>query len=687
VTNPIHHIRTIALVGQAGSGKTSLAEALLAKAGAVPAAGSVERGTTVFDYTPLEKQLHHSLKLAVASFEAKADGETARVHLLDTPGYPDFLGHALPSLAAVETAAIVINAQNGVEMMTGRFMQYAQKRGLDRVIIVNKIDAENVDCEDLLQRIQQAFGSECLPLNLPAGDRKKVSDCFFAPSGEADFSSVEDAHRRLVEQVVEVDENLMTQYLEKGEVTPEELHEPLEQALREGHLIPVVFTSAKTGAGVAELLEVIVKLLANPTEGNPPVYVSTPTGGDGDIKELTAVPDSSKHALAHVFKIETDPYIGRIAVFRVHQGRLTPNMQLYIGDGRKPIRPGHLYMLRGKTQTEVQEALPGDIVAIARIEEIQFDHILHDSAEDAHLHVRPLELPTPVFGLAVMPKKRGDEQKVSDVMHKIAAEDPCFRIEHNAQANETVMRGLGEMHLKAILDKMAAQYKIELDTRPPSVPFRETIAAKADGHNRHKKQTGGAGQFGEVYLKVEPLPRGKGFEFVNAVKGGTIPTQYIPSVEKGVRGVLETGFVAGFPLQDVRVIVYDGKSHPVDSKDVAFMSAGRKAFLDALAKARPIVLEPIVNVDILAPEERMGDIAGELSSHRGQIRGSDSPRPGLVQITAQAPLSELEQFPARLKSLTAGRGSYSLEFSHYEPAPPQLQQKLQAAHRPQVEVE
>jgi len=687
VATPINHIRTIALVGQAGSGKTSLAEALLAKAGAVPAAGSVERGTTVFDYTPLEKQLHHSLKLAVATFEAKADDETARVHLLDTPGYPDFLGHALPSLAAVETAAIVINAQNGVEMMTGRFMQYAQKRGLDRVIIVNKIDAENVDCEDLLQRIQQAFGSECLPLNLPAGDRKKVSDCFFAPSGESDFSSVEEAHRRLVEQVVEVDENLMEKYLEKGEVTPAELHEPLEQALREGHLVPVVFTSAKTGAGGAELLEIIVKLLANPTEGNPPVYVSTPTGSDGDIKELTAIPDPSKHALAHVFKIETDPYIGRIAVFRVHQGRLTPNMQLYIGDGRKPIRPGHLYALRGKTQTEVQEALPGDIVAIARIEEIQFDQILHDSAEDAHLHARPLELPTPVFGLAVTPKKRGDEQKVSDVLHKVAAEDPCFRIEHNAQANETVMRGLGEMHLKAILEKMAAQYKIELDTRPPSVPFRETIASKAEGHSRHKKQTGGAGQFGEVFLRVEPLPRGKGFEFVNAVKGGTIPTQYIPSVEKGVRNVLDTGFVAGFPLQDVRVIVYDGKSHPVDSKDVAFMSAGRKAFLDALAKARPIVLEPIVNVDILAPEERMGDIAGELSSHRGQIRGSDSPRPGLVQTPAQSPLSALEQFPARLKSLTAGRGSYSLEFSHYEPAPPQLQQKLQSAHKPQAEAD
>jgi elongation factor G len=681
----IKSIRTIALVGQAGSGKTSLAEALLAKAGAVHA-GSVEHGSTVCDYTPLEKQLHHSLKLAVATFDAKVDGESARVHLLDTPGYPDFAGHALPALAAVETAAIVINAQNGIEMMTGRFMQYAQKRGLDRLIVVNKIDAANVDCEDLLERIQQTFGKECLPLNLPAGNRSTVSDCFFSPSGEADFSSVEEAHRRLIEQVVEVDENLMEKYLEKGEVTPEELHEPLERVLREGHLIPVVFTSAKTGVGIAELLEVIVKLLANPTEGNAPVYVSTPIGG-WKGEELAAIPDPGRHALAHVFKIETDPYIGRVAVFRVHQGRLTPNMQLYIGEGRKPIKPAHLYMLRGKTQTEVQEAIPGDICAIARVDEIQFDHILHDSPEEAHLHARPLELPTAVFGLAVVPKKRGDEQKVSDVLHKIAAEDPCLRIEHNSQANETVMRGLGEMHLKAILDKMASQYKIELDTHPPSVPFRETIASKAEGHSRHKKQTGGAGQFGEVFLRVEPLPRGKGFEFVDAVKGGTIPKQFIPSVEKGVRNVLETGFVAGFPLQDVRVIVYDGKTHPVDSKDVAFMSAGRKAFLDALAKARPIVLEPIVNVEILAPEEKMGDIAGELSAHRGQIRGSDSPRPGLLQITAQAPLSELEQFPARLKSITAGRGSYSFELSHYEPAPAQLQQKLQAAHKPEAEAE
>ena len=673
----IFNIRTLALVGQSGCGKTTLAEALLAKAGAVAAPGSVERGTTVCDYTPLEKQLQHSLKLAVASFEAQG----TRIHLLDTPGYTDFLGHALPALAAVETAAVVINAQNGIEMATRRFMHWAADRGLDRVIVVNKMDADNVELEGLLGEIQEVFGKECLPLNLPAGGRSKVSDCFFAPSGESDFSSVEEAHRKLVDQVVEVDEELMAVYLEKGEVAPDQLHDPLERALREGHLVPVVFTSAKTGAGIGELLDVIVKLLPNPAEGNPHIYVNTPTDGS-EPTEVVTEPDSEKHAIGHVFKIEIDPYIGRLAVFRVHQGRVTPGTQLYIGEGRKPIKAGHLFMLRGKSQVEVTEALPGDILAIAKVDEIAFDHILHDSPEDAHIHPRGLELPTPVFGLAVRSKKPGDEQKISDVLHRLTAEDPCLRVEHDAQANETVIRGLGELHLKTVLDKIAAQYKVELETKPPAVPYRETIVARAEGHNRHKKQTGGAGQFGEVYLKVEPLPRGAGFEFVDQVKGGVIPSQFLPAVEKGVRAVLGTGYVAGFPIQDVRVIVYDGKSHPVDSKEVAFVSAGRKAFLDALGKARPIVLEPIVNVNVIAPEASMGDVTGDLSARRGQIKGQDAPRPGTVEIQALAPLSELENFPSRLKAITAGQGSYSLEFSHYEAAPAILQQKLVAAHKP-----
>ncbi len=674
-------LRTIALIGQAGCGKTTLAEALLAKAGAIPAPGSVERGTTVCDYAPLEKQLQHSLKLAVASFDVAGPDSPTRVHLLDTPGYVDFLGHALPAIAAVETAAVVINAQNGIEPMTGRFMSWAAKRGLDRLIVVNKMDADNVDLKGLLEDIQQTFGKECLPLNLPAGARTRVSDCFFAPAGDSDFSSVEEAHRQLVDQVVEVDEDLMAVYLERGEVSPEELHDPLERALREGHLIPVVFASGKTGAGIGELLDVIVKLLPNPTEGNPPVYVNTPIDG-GEPTELEAVPDPARHVLAHVFKIEIDPYIGRLAVFRVHQGRITPGSQLYIGEGRKPIKAGHLYMLRGKQQIEVNEAIPGDICAIAKVDDIAFDHILHDSPEDAHIHARALELPMSVFGLAVQPKKRGDEQKLADVLHRLSAEDPCLRIEHNAQANETVIRGLGEMHLKTTLEKMAAQYKVELDTKPPSIPFRETILARAEGHNRHKKQTGGAGQFGEVFLRVEPLPRGTGFEFVDQVKGGVIPSQYIPAVEKGVRSVLDSGFVAGFPMQDIRVIVHDGKSHSVDSKEVAFVAAGRKAFLDALGKARPIVLEPIVYVNVVAPESNMGDVTGDLSARRGHIKGQDAPRPGTVEISALAPLSELESFPSRLKSLTAGQGSYSLEFSHYEAAPQPLQQKLVTAHKP-----
>ena len=676
---PIKKIRTLALVGQAGSGKTALADALLVQAGALGPEGGDEHGNSTCDYLPIEKRLHHSLKLAVASFET----QETRIHLLDTPGYPDFLGHALPALAAVETAAIVINAQNGIELMTTRMMQWAARQGLDRIIIVNKIDAGQVDLEGLLKTIQATFGKQCLPINLPAGKGTRVSDCFFVPDGESDFSSVAQAHRQLVDQVVEVDEELMALYLEQGEVASEQLHEPLERALREGNLIPVLFTSARTGAGIAELLDVMVKLLPNPAEGNPPVYVNT--DAHGTTSEMIAVPDPGRHVLARVFKIEIDPFVGRLAVFRVHQGRVTPNGLLYIGEGRKPFKPGHLWILRGKRQIAVDEAVPGDICAVAKVNEIHFDDILHDAAEDARIHARPLDLPASVFGLTLLPKKRSDEQKLSDVLHRIAAEDPCFRVEHNAQANETVIRGLGEMHLRTLLERMAEQHKLELDTKAPSIAFRETIVDKVEGHARHKKQTGGAGQFGEAFLRVQPLPRGAGFEFVNEVKGGVIPSVYIPAVEKGVRMVLESGFIAGFPMQDLRVTVYDGKAHSVDSKEVAFVAAGRKAFLDALARARPLVLEPIVNIEVTLPESHMGDLTGDLSSRRAQVRSTGSPRPGVTSISAQAPLSELESFPSRLKSLTAGQGTYTLEFSHYASAPAQLQERLVAAYKPQHE--
>ena len=608
-------IRTIALVGHGAAGKTTLVEALLHQAGAIPAPGSVERGTTVCDFDPLEKEFKHSLASALVNFVHR----DTRVHMIDTPGYPDFLGQSLNALAAVETAAVVINAQNGIEMMGKRMMQWAHERGLCRMIIINKIDAENVDLPGLLANIQSTFGKECLPINLPAGGGKKVVDCFFNPSGDADFSSVADAHRALVEQVVEVDEKLMELYLEQGEISPEQLHAPFEQALRDGHLVPVCFVSARNGAGVTELLDVFAKLMPNPAEGNPPAFYK---GERATAVEIRAEPDPKKHVLAHVFKIVIDPFVGKLAAFRVFQGTIRRDSQLFIGDGRKPFKVGHLFLLQGKEHVEVGECVPGDIAAVTKVDEIELDPVLHDSHDEDNIHLKPVRYPVPMHALALELKRRGDEQRLSEVLHKLAAEDPCFRVDHSG--NETVIRGLGDLHMRYILDKMQKQYRVEVTTKPPRIPYRETVTAKAEGHHRHKKQTGGAGQFGEVFLRIEPLARGKGFEFVNQVKGGTIPSQFIPAVEKGVREVLATGPLAGFQMQDVRVIVYDGKHHPVDSKEIAFVAAGRKAFLDAILKARPIVLEPIVNIEISAPETNMGDIAGDIAAKRGQISGTQS---------------------------------------------------------------
>jgi elongation factor G len=671
-------IRTIALVGQTTAGKTSLTEALLHKSGVIGAPGSLERGSTVCDFDPLERKYQHSLNSAVVHLSHL----DTRIHLIDTPGYPDFMGQAMTALEGVETAAIVINAQSGIEMITARMMDWAAKRNLCRMIIINKIDAEHVDLSGLLARIQETFGKECLPINLPAHGGSKVVDCFFNPAGESDFSSVAQAHQALVDQVVEVDAELMELYLEQGEVAPEQLHAPFEEALRQGHLVPICFVSARNGVGIGELLDVFVKLMPNPTEGNPPLFVK----GEGEnAVEVRAEPDPNKHVLAHVFKVTVDPYVGRMGVFRIHQGTITKDSQLYIGDGRKPFKVGHLFMLQGKEHVEVVSAVPGDICAVAKVDEIHFDAVLHDAAEDDHIHLKPLDFPVPIHGLAIEPTRRGDEQRLWEILQKLIAEDPCLKVEHVISTNETVLYGLGELHLRCTLERMAEMYKCEVATRPPKIAYRETITANAEGHHRHKKQTGGAGQFGEVFLRVEPLPRGTGFEFVDHVKGGTIPTQFIPAVEKGIRHALDAGPLAGYPMQDVRVIVYDGKHHPVDSKEIAFITAGRKAFIDAVLKARPIVLEPIVNVEITVPEANMGDITGDLSSKRGQVSGTDAPRGGSISISGQVPLSELNGYQSRLNSVTGGHGSYTLELSHYDPVPPPIQQQLVSQHKVQVE--
>jgi elongation factor G len=667
-------VRTLALVGPAAAGKSSLAEALLHKAGVIGACGSIERGSTVSDHDPLERRMQHSLNASVMHLTHSG----TRIHFIDTPGGPDFLGQSLPALEAVETAAVVINAAAGIEPMAVRMMEYAASRHLARMIIVNRIDAQGISLAGLLADIQATFGRECLPLNLPDGVGRQVVDCFFNRFGRSDFGPVEAAHRALVEQVVEVDAAFVDRYLEEGDVDPAELHAPLEQALREGHLIPVCFVSSRSGAGVAELLDVIVKLLPDPTEGNPPDFL---LGEGAEARPLEVRPDPTLHVLAHVFKVTVDPYVGKMGIFRVHQGTLTRDSQLYIGDGRKPFKVGHLFMLQGKDHVEVSHAVPGDIVAVAKVDEIHFDAVLHDSAEDNHVHLAPLAFPVPVHGLAVEPKRHGDEQRAWEILGKLAAEDPCLRIEHVAATNETVLYGLGELHLRIVLERLREVYRFEVLTRPPRIAYRETITAPAEGHHRHKKQTGGAGQFGEVFLRIEPLARGAGFQFADEVRGGAIPGQFIPAVEKGVREVLASGAIAGYPVMDVRVVVYDGKHHSVDSKDIAFATAGRKAFMAAIREARPVVLEPIVQIGIDVPEHSVGDVTSDLSSRRGVVTGTSDLGAGTVSIGGHVPMAELANYQSRLNAMTSGQGRYTIALSHYEAVPPAVQQALVGQYR------
>jgi elongation factor G len=661
-------IRTIALVGHGAAGKTTLAEALLFAAGAIKNKGLVEKGNTVCDFDPQEKSAGHSLHSALAHF----DYENARVHLLDTPGYPDFAGQSIAALAAVETVLVVVNAQTGIELMTERMLRWAKERKLCTVIVVNKIDAENLDLPGLLDELRGRFGG--IVLDLPAHGGKDVVEVFEHDSGDADFGSVATAHHELIERLVEEDLDLLEKYLEEGEEPKAtQLHSPFESALRAG-LAPIVFTSAKTGAGIAELLHIIANIAPNPTEGNPPPFYKGEPGGDTEA--FHAEPDPNQHVLAHVFKVVSDPYMGKVGIFRVHQGTIRKDAQLFVGDGKRPFKAAHLYTLQGKDFEEVDALIPGDIGAVAKVDEIEFDCVLHDSHDEDHIHLKPLSFPYPMSGLAVETKRKGDEQRLFDVLEKLALEDPTFVIERRPSTNETVVRGLGDAHLKAKLEKMASQYKLEVDTKPPLIPYRETVTAPAEGHYRHKKQTGGAGQFGEVFLRIEPMERGAGFEFVDAVKGGTIPAVFMPAVEKGVRQALDGGVVAGFPVHDLRVTVYDGKTHPVDSKEIAFVTAGRKAVVEAIRAAKPIVLEPIVDVEIIAPETAMGDITGDLSSKRGHITGTDSRGHGRIVIGGKVPLSELTDYQSRLNSLTSGRGHYSIELSHYAALPPQIQQQL-----------
>ncbi|MEO0476901.1 MAG: elongation factor G [Planctomycetota bacterium] len=674
-------IRNLALVGHAGSGKTTLVETLLVRAEGNT--GPYERGQTICDFTEEEREHGQSLY----SHLVHMDVQGKHINLIDTPGAPDFTGHAVSVFPAVETVAIVVNAQAGIESVTRRMMQRAARRKLCRMIVVNKIDADNIDLPALLDSLKESFGSVVLPINLPCNGGTDVVDCFKQTEGDSDLGPVADFHTAIVDQVVEVDEDLMELYLEQGEVTPEQLHDPFEKALREGHLIPVCFTASQPHdggepVGIDALLDLLVNLSPSPLEGNPRPFVR---GTDFD-HELHFEADADKHVIAHVFAVRVDPFVGKLACFRVHQGTVTSNSLLFIddvkaGESKKPFKVGHLFKLQGKEHVEIDHAIPGDLAAVAKVEEIHYDAVLHDSHDEDNLHLRPIVLPEPMSGLAISPKKRGDEQKIADAFSKIQEEDPTLKITRDSVTHETVIHGMGELHLRVLLEKLKTRYNVKVETHTPKIAYRETITKPAKGHHRHKKQTGGAGQFGEVYLRVEPLERGAGFAFVNETVGGSIPHGLLTAVEKGVKQGLESGLLAGFPLQDLKVCVYDGKHHPVDSKEIAFVTAARLALLDAVSQAGPVLLEPMVHLEVTAPNQYMGDITGDLAGKRGRIQGTDMLPGDMAMIDAVLPLAEVNSYASQLKSMTAGQGTFTMELSHYDPLPTHLQQAVSAAHQ------
>jgi elongation factor G len=695
-------IRNIALVGQTYSGKTTLTERLLFTASELGGAaagvhlkkmGTVEEGNTVSDYAEGEKHHKHSLQASVVHFDFH--GHT--VNLIDTPGLADFIGHAISALPAVETVAIVIDAARGVDTTTRRLMQVAADRKIPRMIIVNKIESPEADLEGLVEQIREQFGPTCLPINLPTGGRTNVVNVFDGKddSGDAaaDFSSVAEAHKAIVEQVVEVEETLMETYLERGDkFTPEDLHEAFERCLGEAHLIPICFVSAKTGAGAEDLLHIFADLCPGPTEVQPPEFgyrPIAPSGEPGEEQEFHPRADPAGKIVAHAFKVTADPFVGKLAYFRVHSGTVRTKAEVFINDVKKAVRIGHLFKLQGKDHVEVHELVAGDIGAVAKIEEIHFNAVLHDSHEHDSVHLLPLPLPKPMFGQAVELKNHADEAKFSAACQKLQEEDPCFKVDRIAATKQTVIRGLGELHLCVVLEKLKEQYHIELITSTPKTAYKETITSKADGHHRHKKQTGGAGQFGEVYLRIEPLPgdHPEGFEFASEVVGGTVPRQFWPAVEKGVRQVMADGAIAGYPMTGIRCALYDGKYHDVDSKEIAFITAGKKAFIDAVQKARPRLLEPYVMLEVTAPSRYMGDIAGHISTKRGRVQDSSMLGSDTCVVRAVAPLGELHNYSNELKSMTAGQGSFTMDYSHDEHTPPQVQQEVVAHYKPRHDEE
>jgi elongation factor G len=686
-------IRNLALVGHGAAGKTSLADALLFKAGAVTRRGNVDDGTSVSDYDEEEQKRHFSIDTSVLH----ADHAAKYLEILDAPGYPDFVGAALESLNAVENAIVVINAGHGIEVNTRRMFREAGTRGLGRMIVLNKLDSENIDFAQLLSTVRQTFGNGCVLLNAPLGLGPKFHGVVSVinppspPPGDcaADLAA---ARSQLIDAVCESDDALMEKYLGEGDLLAAEIEGALPKAIAAGSAIPIFCASAKKEIGVAELLDAITKYALSPTQARP---------RKGD-KGQEIAPSESGEFVGTIFKTLSDKFVGNLSFVRVLSGKLVAQQNVVNLTGGKSTHLGGLLRVQGKGNEAVNEAYAGEIVALPKVEGLHIGDTIAGSANAPKLPAP--SFPLPMFGLAVEPKARGDEQKISTSLHKIADEDPTFKLSRDAQTHEMVITGVSQLHLDVIRNRLKKRFDLEIITHEPKIPYRETITTNAEADYRHKKQTGGRGQFGEVHLRVYPLPReiktqqdleekfankskfeklrsahyeaDHNFAFIDHIVGGTIPNQFLPAVEKGCKELLERGALAGYRLQDVAVEVHFGKDHPVDSSEAAFKTAGRMAFKKAVLAARPVLLEPIVDLEVTVPSKYTGAILGDLNTKRARVDNQDSLPGDLAVIHAKAPLAEVTKYAAQLGSITQGQGAYTMSFSHYDLVPANVQQQI-----------
>ncbi|QDU98511.1 elongation factor G [Lignipirellula cremea] len=681
----VEDIRNVAICGHGSSGKTTLSDTILIQEGIATGHHSVDDGSSICDFDPEEKNHKYSIESTLAHFDHKGK----RFNWIDTPGRADFVGQTLSALYGVDMAVVVVNAHAGVEVNTRRDFDDAGRLGLGRMILINKMDADNIDFPKLVEDIRDLWGSQCVLLNVPNGhgdDFSAVYSTLNVPDNTAGaLMDPAEIHAPLLESIIEVDEEVMERYLEGTPPTEEELSRLIVRSVAEGSLIPIVCAAGKKNIGVEELLDALVLCGLHP--------FSKPRTAMKDGEEIEIQPDPDGPLIARVFKTRIDPFVQKLSFIRMYSGHLKRDEHIEVSSVRKGLKLGAILEVQTDHTDTIEIAGPGEIIALAKMDDLHTGDVLGD------YELPPMDFPTPMVGLAVSPRTRGDETKLSGALHKVVEEDPTFHLDRDNQTKELVVTGMSEMHLKVVQERLARRDKLEVDTKEPKIPLRETIQAACEDSYRHKKQTGGRGQFGEVHIRMMPFPRGTdpeefctksrfpslksyhhdeehNFLWVDSVVGGTIPHNFMPAIEKGFKERLESGVIAGYQVQDVCVEVHFGKFHPVDSSEAAFKTAGRMVFKKAFEKSKPVLLEPIVHLDITVHESHVGDVYSDLSSRGGQVMGADAAGGDLQTVHAEAPLRAMQTYARTLSSMTGGDGSYEMKFSHYQMMPSEVQREI-----------